>query len=172
MLTCSICGKRLRSDARNGLCNMHRKLRRKPGPGCDQCSAPLHFATKGSTCRRCLARLKAGGSLHATGSVCRNWRGGRYDEGANRYIQVWTAPRSRRREHRVVAETLLGRPLRVGEVVHHVDENKKKNADTKGKKKAPPAVVVLLSDGYSTTGPPPLRAAQHAKQLNLSLIHI
>jgi Ca-activated chloride channel homolog len=46
-------------------------------------------------------------------------------------------------------------------------DSNKKASSAKGKQKAPPAVVVLLSDGYSTTGPPPLRAAQHAKQLNV-----
>lgn len=33
-----------------------------------------------------------------------------------------------RHEHRVVAEALLGRPLRKGEVVHHIDHNKRNNA--------------------------------------------
>ena len=33
-----------------------------------------------------------------------------------------------RHEHRVVAEQMLGRPLREGEVVHHMDGNKKNNA--------------------------------------------
>lgn len=32
-----------------------------------------------------------------------------------------------RHEHRVVAEQMLGRPLRRGEVVHHIDENKHNN---------------------------------------------
>ena len=47
------------------------------------------------------------------------------------------------------------------------DNSKQNSSSAKGKRKAPPAVVVLLSDGYSTTGPPPLRAARHAKQLNV-----
>ena len=33
-------------------------------------------------------------------------------------------------EHRVIAESMLGRPLRKGEVVHHIDFNKRNN-DTK-----------------------------------------
>lgn len=32
-----------------------------------------------------------------------------------------------RHEHRVVAEQILGRPLKKGEVVHHIDENKRNN---------------------------------------------
>jgi hypothetical protein len=32
-----------------------------------------------------------------------------------------------RHEHRVVAERMLGRPLRPGEVVHHIDEDKRNN---------------------------------------------
>lgn len=34
---------------------------------------------------------------------------------------------SRVRDHRVVAEQMLGRPLRKGEVVHHIDRNPKNN---------------------------------------------
>ena len=33
-----------------------------------------------------------------------------------------------RHEHRVIAEAILGRPLRKGEVVHHIDRNKRNNA--------------------------------------------
>ena len=32
-----------------------------------------------------------------------------------------------RHTHRVVAERMLGRPLRKGEVVHHIDRNKRNN---------------------------------------------
>lgn len=33
-----------------------------------------------------------------------------------------------RHEHRVIAEQMLGRPLRPGEVVHHIDEDKRNNS--------------------------------------------
>lgn len=32
-----------------------------------------------------------------------------------------------RHEHRIVAERILGRPLKPGEVVHHIDRNKRNN---------------------------------------------
>jgi Ca-activated chloride channel family protein len=44
--------------------------------------------------------------------------------------------------------------------------NQAKNKEN-NQKSAPPAVVVLLSDGKSTTGPLPLSAARHAKELNV-----
>lgn len=35
-----------------------------------------------------------------------------------------------RHTHRVVAEQMLGRPLRAGEIVHHIDGNKRNNKPT------------------------------------------
>jgi Ca-activated chloride channel family protein len=52
-----------------------------------------------------------------------------------------------------------------------IDKNKKASASKskKGAKAGPPASIVLLSDGYSTTGAPPLAAAQRAKQQNVPI---
>jgi Ca-activated chloride channel family protein len=49
------------------------------------------------------------------------------------------------------------------------DNQKQQASKPAGKKSAPPAVVVLLSDGKSTTGLPPMRAAQHAKDLSVPI---
>lgn len=53
------------------------------------------------------------------------WSGGRRPR-SDGYIEVWT-PTGVRLEHQVVMEQAIGRPLRPGEVVHHIDENKANN---------------------------------------------
>lgn len=54
------------------------------------------------------------------------WSGGRRPR-SDGYIEVWT-PTGVRLEHQIVMERQIGRPLRPGEVVHHIDENKANNA--------------------------------------------
>ena len=55
-----------------------------------------------------------------------NWKGGRhiYKDG---YVKIWVAPGVRRFEHTLIAEKVLGRPLKKGEIVHHVNGNKADN---------------------------------------------
>lgn len=53
------------------------------------------------------------------------WSGGRRQR-RDGYIEVWTLAGARL-EHQVVMERKLGRPLKSGEVVHHLDENKSNN---------------------------------------------
>ena len=48
------------------------------------------------------------------------WRGGITHDGRG-YPQFSSGPHKGRRVHEVVAEMKLGRPLRTGEVVHHID---------------------------------------------------
>ncbi len=51
-------------------------------------------------------------------------RDARLDTGAQKsYRKV-----NGRHEHRAVAESVLGRPLKKGEVVHHIDRNKRNNS--------------------------------------------
>jgi hypothetical protein len=46
---------------------------------------------------------------------------------AANHPSTYYAKRNGRHQHRVVAEQMLGRPLRSDEVVHHIDENKRNN---------------------------------------------
>jgi hypothetical protein len=59
-----------------------------------------------------------------------NWKGGITND-ANGYLIYTTSPangiNAGKLVHRVVAEAMIGRPLRKGEVVHHRDHNKLNN---------------------------------------------
>ena len=50
-----------------------------------------------------------------------NWKGGRYKCKSTGYIFVYLRNGERTREHRIVAESMLGRRLKKGEVVHHIN---------------------------------------------------
>ena len=55
-----------------------------------------------------------------------NWKGGRYID-SHGYVQVRVAPNKYVREHRLVMERHLGRPLAKGECVHHRNGDKSDN---------------------------------------------
>lgn len=61
-----------------------------------------------------------------TGSAGTNWKGGRYLN-TDGYVVIWTAPRTRRLEHRVVMEKALGRKLSPAEHVHHKNGDRADN---------------------------------------------
>mgnify|MGYP002401423068 CR=1 FL=1 len=63
---------------------------------------------------------------HRTGPNHPNWTGGRRQE-TQGYIVVASGQNERRREHRVVMERLLGRPLECDEHVHHKNGDKSDN---------------------------------------------
>ena len=55
-----------------------------------------------------------------------NWKGGRYIHTSG-YVMLRVSCGSYRREHRVVMEATLGRPLTHLEVVHHLNGDKQDN---------------------------------------------
>ena len=55
-----------------------------------------------------------------------NWKGGRYTD-TRGYVAIRVGVNMYRREHRVVMEQTLGRLLAPGEVVHHINGDKRDN---------------------------------------------
>lgn len=61
-----------------------------------------------------------------------------------------------RHEHRVVAEQMLGRPLKEGEIVHHIDGNRRNNT--------PENLKVMTQSEHIKEHLPEMRAAARAKR--------
>jgi HNH endonuclease len=82
--------------------------------------------------QRWQARLPA-----MSGSDNPRWKGGRRIDRFGYWI-VRVAPGRYRREHRIIAERALGRPLARHETVHHIDGNRLNNVDN----------LMIMSHGY------------------------
>ena len=67
---------------------------------------------------------------HNRGSNHRDYAGGRWLCNTKGYWMISTGDGGRRPEHILKAEAALGRKLKRGEIVHHVDGNKKNNANS------------------------------------------
>ena len=73
-------------------------------------------------CRPCHLKKRP----YASGSKHYAWKGGRYVNPAG-YVMRTIGPDIARREHVLIAEKVLQRRLRPGEVVHHINGDKTDN---------------------------------------------
>lgn len=129
-LKCDACGKRSRTTW-NNYCQYQRKRGWTGRTYCQPCAA--RQSGKAQLGRKCPSVSQANherrGAKHAS------WKGGRYID-AQGYVLVnvrsghnngksgWD---SYRKEHYLVMEEHLGRKLRSGEVIHHIDGDKTNN---------------------------------------------
>lgn len=72
-----------------------------------------------NSCSNCLNKNRKG-PLHPC------WKGGRTLDGKSGYVKLWNNGKPRR-EHTLIAESILGRKLKPGEDVHHINGNKQDN---------------------------------------------
>lgn len=130
--TCDTCG-----VTKSRKWNMHRRSALKAG----------RDAITGQTfCKDCAVRQSVGTRKYSkpyskcgygpkTGADHTSWKGGTFI-GSDGYKMVYTGNNTNvkskwenyRKEHFIVAEEKIGRPLRTGEVVHHIDCDKLNNA--------------------------------------------
>jgi ssDNA-binding Zn-finger/Zn-ribbon topoisomerase 1 len=91
---------------------------------CLQCGAPVR-AKRDREGRRVYCSRECQ-RLHLTGENHPNWKGGRTQDGAG-YVQIRTGLDTTDREHRLVMQDHLGRPLTSDEIVHHRNGDKTDN---------------------------------------------
>lgn len=77
-------------------------------------------ATLHSHMRRSGIKLRAQKQSMKTGRKSPNWKGGTYKT-IDGYTRLSSGKRRNMLEHRMVAEQILGRKLRTGEMVHHIN---------------------------------------------------
>lgn len=120
--TCPECGKRINDKASKCYPCAHKARRTRQSRICEECGATFerppnqlaHARYCGQACHIVALRRR----MTLPGSEHPGWKGGVHMRGDG-YIAVHTGRRSRMRLHRIIAQEVLGRPLRRKEVVHH-----------------------------------------------------
>lgn len=99
---------------------------RRTWHSCFHCGTPVERCPSQVVGRVfCSSRCR---SLFMSGSNHPRWLGGRTS--THGYVRVLVSRGHRRLEHVLQAEAALGRKLRVGEVVHHVNRDRSKNINS------------------------------------------
>lgn len=115
-LQCDTCGKKTVTTFNNY--TAIRKRRKGKTTLCRGCSSrESGLAKKGKPIRKTGPRPQVHADKH------HSWKGGRF-VASDGYVQVYLGAKHYRKEHFLVMEKHLGRTLRKGEVVHHIDGNK------------------------------------------------
>ena len=96
---------------------------------CSECARSVAARkTRRGLCIACYGRRRARGKLdEAAPSKYKRWVVGDRHPDRHGYIYVKMSDGSRRHEHRIVYEELLGRPLTPDETVHHKNGNRADN---------------------------------------------
>lgn len=133
------CSNKCRSASQKGVLRVKRKSRR-----CEWCKKwfrPRKASQPPKCCsKRCsydLGNTKRG----LSGDKNPNWRGGVAPHGTSGYVRQYVPGRGANLQHRVVMESIIGRPLLTNEQVHHKngkrDDNRPDNLELWVKKQPP-----------------------------------
>lgn len=88
---------------------------------CRKCSN-----TRSGVQKRGLPIKKTGPRPQVHASKHHSWKGGKF-VGSDGYVLIYIGPKKYRKEHFLVIEKDIGRKLKSGEVIHHIDVDKQNN---------------------------------------------
>lgn len=129
-LVCNGCEKETTTTFANYL-RSQKKFKRTGETFCRFCASQTSGAVK-----RGKPIKKSGPRPNTYGAKHHSWKGGRFIA-SDGYVQIYVGPRQHKKEHFLVLEKQLGRPLTKVERVHHIDGDKQLNVESN---------LVLLKD--------------------------